>query len=152
MTNSDNQNPKDHHVVTDCELDAVPEKVWRALTDPELLSAWLLPTADKPGQGLDLTLDGAAAGLSDKIKYRLIASKPHRLLRFSWREEHLGADADKKRIPDTIVTFFLTETPSGGTRLQIFHRIVSEAADSHRITMSIEAANCNYAPQVRCAA
>lgn len=149
MTNSHNLNTKDHHVITDCELDARPEKVWRALTDPELLSVWLLPTEDKQGQGLNLTLDGAEAGLSDKIRCRLITSDPYCLLRFSWREEQIDTDGDKNRVPDTIVTFSLTKILSGGTRLQIFHRVVSEVADSLRITMSIQAANCNYAPQAR---
>ncbi|RUW11496.1 SRPBCC domain-containing protein, partial [Mesorhizobium sp. M1A.F.Ca.IN.022.05.2.1] len=35
----------------ECELPDPPEKVWRALTEPELLAAWLMPTDIKPAIG-----------------------------------------------------------------------------------------------------
>ena len=31
----------DDTIVVDCDLDEPPEKVWRALTEPALLGAWL---------------------------------------------------------------------------------------------------------------
>ena len=35
-----NDTPKDT-VTTECDLPDAPEKVWRALTEPELLARWL---------------------------------------------------------------------------------------------------------------
>ena len=36
-------------IVVECTLDAPPEKVWRALTEPDLVAAWLLPEGDYAG-------------------------------------------------------------------------------------------------------
>ena len=33
----------DDAIITECDLDEKPEKVWRALTEPDLVQSWLLP-------------------------------------------------------------------------------------------------------------
>jgi uncharacterized protein YndB with AHSA1/START domain len=50
-------------VVTECDLPDDPKKVWKALTVPELLAAWL----------------------PDAVDYEVLASEPDRLLRYRWR-------------------------------------------------------------------
>jgi len=89
----------ENEIVVDCELDAPPGKVWRALTVPELLDAWLAPEA--PGARIDR---------------RLLAAEPNRSLRYGWREERPGETG-----VDSVVTFHLVETDRGGTRLRIVH-------------------------------
>jgi uncharacterized protein YndB with AHSA1/START domain len=79
-------------VVTECDLPQDPEKVWRALTEPELLARWL----------------------PDAVGSEVLASEPHRLLRYRWRT----AEDDR----DSYVTFELTGTESGGTHLRVDHR------------------------------
>jgi len=90
--------PQDE-IVVDCQLDAPPEKVWRALTVPDLLDAWL-----------------ATGELGAHVDRRLLEAEPNRLIRYGWREDRAG-NGDL----DSVVTFHLSETDAGGTRLRIVH-------------------------------
>jgi uncharacterized protein YndB with AHSA1/START domain len=83
--------PKDA-VITECDLPDAPEKVWRALTVPELLARWL----------------------PDAVGSEILAADPPRLLRYRWRT----AEDDR----DSYVTFELSGTESGGTHLRVDHR------------------------------
>jgi uncharacterized protein YndB with AHSA1/START domain len=92
------------------DLPHAPEKVWRALTDPELLAQWLLPV-------LDLALEPGAAftfktqpypGWDGTVACRMLEIEPRRKLRYAWSVPFL----------DTVVTFTLTPTASG-TRLSL---------------------------------
>ncbi len=89
-----------------------PEKVWRALTEPALLSEWLLPVAE-------LTLEPGAAfafrtlphpGWDGVVDCRLLEIDPHRRISYTWTVGGM--------VLDTVVTFTLTPTPSG-TRLTL---------------------------------
>ncbi|WP_429230528.1 SRPBCC family protein [Inquilinus ginsengisoli] len=107
----------DDAVVVDCDLDHPPEKVWRALTEPKLLGAWLLPNDIEAEQGKRFTLRNGP-GTAQPIDCEVLAAEPPRLLRYSWR----GRDADAAgRKLDTVVTFTLDGTAAGGTRLCIVH-------------------------------
>jgi uncharacterized protein YndB with AHSA1/START domain len=96
-----------------------PEQVWRVLTEPALLAAWLLPndaqSADeRPIQmGRQFSLQ---AGADETIACEVLELEPHRLLRCSWRVEK----SDEAAI-DTVVTFVLNETADGGTHLRLVH-------------------------------
>ncbi|HEY5957374.1 MAG TPA: SRPBCC domain-containing protein [Polyangiaceae bacterium] len=90
----------------------LPEKVWRALTDPELLAEWLLPV-------LDLKLETGAAfafkreplpGWDGVVNCRLLEIEPYRKLSYTWLVGEM----------DTVVTFTLTPTGSG-THLSLVH-------------------------------
>jgi len=100
----------------ECELDDPPEKVWRALSEPELLAAWLMPNDIKPEPGVRFTFAGPAAAIECKV----LDAEPGRLLCFSWREQP-GADAAGFPAFDSIVTFTLAPTAAGGTQLRIVH-------------------------------
>ena len=115
------------------DLEAPPEKVWRALTVPELVAAWLMPntlTRTEPGERF--SFEGKRLGLAEKIDCEVLTAEPERLLRYRWRE---SGDAD------SIVTFELK--PHGvGTRLRVIHAAPSRFA----ATMMMCAANANGPP------
>ena len=92
------------------DLHHLPEKVWRALTDPVLLTEWLLPV-------VEFTLEPGAAftfktqpypGWDGIVNCRILEIEAHRKLSYTW--DVIGLD--------TVVTFTLTPTASG-TRLSL---------------------------------
>ena len=94
----------------DFDLPHPPEKVWRALTDPELLSEWLLPVLDfklEPGAAFAFKTQ-PYPGWDGTVSCRLIEIEPLRKLSYRWDVPFL----------ETVVTFTLTPTESG-TRLSI---------------------------------
>lgn len=100
-----------HSLVFECDFDEPPEKVWRTLTEPELLEAWLKD-------------DDAA----DCVEYEIVAAEPHRLLRYRWRDNEEGSGEPNGRQIDSIVTVELTPGTTGGTHLKLTHgefRVVS---------------------------
>jgi uncharacterized protein YndB with AHSA1/START domain len=101
----------------ECDLPDPPEKVWRALTEPELLAAWLMPNDIKTEAGNRFTF----AGPDRPIECEVLEAEPGKLLRYSWRERPSASDADDLPAFDSIVTFTLARTASGGTHLSIVH-------------------------------
>ncbi|RWK00630.1 SRPBCC domain-containing protein [Mesorhizobium sp.] len=103
----------------ECELPDPPEKVWRALTEPELLAAWMMPNDMKPEAGKRF----AFAGPDAPIECEVLEAEPGRLLRYSWRERPSADQLPAFDSPafDSVVTFTLARTISGGTHLSIVH-------------------------------
>ncbi|MGX7872977.1 SRPBCC family protein [Mesorhizobium sp. ORM6] len=97
------------------DLAEPPEKVWRALTVPELLAAWMMPNDIRPEIGNRF----AFAGTEAAIECEVLDAEPERLLRYSWREQ--PRDAERKDPLDSVVTFILARTVSGGTHLRVVH-------------------------------
>ena len=95
------------------DLAEPPEKVWRALTVPELLAAWMMPNDIMPEIGYRF----AFAGTDAAIECEILDAEPERLLRYSWREQ----PGDARDPLDSTVTFTLARTVSGGTHLRIVH-------------------------------
>lgn len=90
-----------------------PAKVWRALTDPDLLARWLMPNDFKPVAGHRFTFTARpipGIGFDGVISCQVLDIEEPRLLRVSWGGGTL----------DTTVTWRLR--PEGrGTRLFITH-------------------------------
>jgi uncharacterized protein YndB with AHSA1/START domain len=101
-------------IVVDCVLAESPEKVWRALTVPDLLAAWMMPNDIKPETGSRFAFDKADA----PIECEILDAEPGRRLRYSWREK---VNAGQPAAFDSVVTFTLDRTVSGGTHLRIVH-------------------------------
>lgn len=97
------------------DLAEPPEKVWRALTVPELLAAWMMPNDIRPQTGSNFTF----AGPDTAIECEILEAEPERLLRYSWREQ--PRDATRQCPLDSTVTFTLARTVAGGTHLRIVH-------------------------------
>lgn len=106
-------------LIFECELDAPPEKVWRALTVPEYLKRWL-----KPEAGTELAVVRAEENVS---------------LTYRWRDGGQGAVAG---VEDSIVTFELTATEGGGTWFRLTHApmMVPVAANGNAPVSSLQMA------------
>jgi len=98
-------------VIVDCDLAEPPEKVWRALTVPDLLAAWLMPNDFEPKVGHDFTFRPERG---PDIACEVLDIEEGSLIRYSWRE------GDDDRI-DSIVTVSLTPLQGGGTHLRLVH-------------------------------
>ena len=111
------------------DLDAPPERVWWALTDPAALTAWFWPPRLEPTAEVDLAvggsyrIDGPGAGIAVSGRY-LELDPPHRLAcTWSWD----GEDAE------TLVTVELVPSGEGGTALALRHEGFADDAtrDDH---------------------
>jgi uncharacterized protein YndB with AHSA1/START domain len=87
-----------------------PKKVWRALTDPELLSQWLLPVMNlKLEPGSSFTFQAPPKpGWDGSVNCQLVEIAAQEKLSYTWRVGEL----------DTVVTFTVTPTDAG-THLSI---------------------------------
>lgn len=92
------------------DLPHPPAKVWRALTEPALLSAWLLPVMNhRLEEGADFTFTAPPQpGWDGIVNCRFLAIEQGKSLSWSWVVGDI----------DTVVTFTLTPTESG-TRLML---------------------------------
>lgn len=154
----------------ECDLEEPPEKVWRALTEPALLAAWLtteaLPvTGGGPASQEEPPVSDAAQGRdrNERADHRdgrseceILTAEPHRLLRYRWRERESGAGEPGGREVQSVVTVELAPCPAGGTHLRLTHgefRIVSAApvATTSARIVPIASARRRRTPIVSCA-
>lgn len=100
-------------IETDAFLAHPPEKVWRALTDPDLLASWLMPNDFRAVVGHRFTFRTdpvQAQGFDGIVHCEVVTLEPPRLLAISWVAGGI----------DTTVTWRLI--PEGtGTRLLLTH-------------------------------
>lgn len=89
----------------DFELQHPPEKVWRALTNPVLLSEWLLPVIDfELAKGKSFTFKAPPQpGWDGLVHAKLLEIEVHAKLAYSWQVGEL----------ETLVTFELSPSPTG---------------------------------------
>ncbi|OCC02038.1 polyketide cyclase [Labrys sp. WJW] len=93
-------------VVVEREIPHPPEKLWRALTQPHLIEAWLMKNDFDPVVGHRFNLRGEWGGVLD---CEVLAIEPHRTLSYSWNFSHDDDAYDLK----SVVTFTLTPTGAG---------------------------------------
>lgn len=79
--------------IADVSVDAFyphpPAKVWRALTEPELIGRWLMPGEFRLEVGHRYAMRSRpmpAAGFSGAIEAEVLAFEPERMLRVAWRD------------------------------------------------------------------
>jgi uncharacterized protein YndB with AHSA1/START domain len=82
-------------LVFETELDAPPEKVWRAITVPEYLDRWLQPPAD--------------------AELQIVAVEANNMLTYRLREPN----------QDSFVTIELAKNHEGGTNFRLTHTPVA---------------------------
>ncbi len=98
-------------VVVEREIPHPPEKLWRALTQPHLMEAWLMKNDFKPAVGHQFNLRGEWGGVLD---CEVLVVEPHERLSYSWNFEHDDAAYALR----SVVTFTLTPT-AAGTHLRV---------------------------------
>lgn len=106
-----------------------PDRVWHALTDPDLLARWLMPNDFRPAVGHQFTFRTEPVpqhGFDGIVHCQVLDLDQPRLLRFSWRGGLL----------DTVVSWRLV--PEGaGTRLLIRHDGFDDGDPGQLMTMGI---------------
>jgi uncharacterized protein YndB with AHSA1/START domain len=108
-------------IVVESELAYPPEKVWRALTEPRLLEAWLMPNDIRAEVGHRFNFHtNPTQGWNGTIDCEVLEIVPHRLLVYSWSGGSKAVDGYGHRI-ETIVRWTLTPTARGGTKLHLEH-------------------------------
>jgi uncharacterized protein YndB with AHSA1/START domain len=94
-------------ITFDTYLDHAPDRVWRALTDPDKMRRWFMDSDFKPELGHRFALDMGRWGTT---RCEVLALEPRTLLKISWQNPPL----------DTTVTWRLV--PEGaGTHLHFEH-------------------------------
>jgi uncharacterized protein YndB with AHSA1/START domain len=99
-------------IAFDFDLPHAPGKVWRALTDPRLLSEWLLPVIElKLEAGAPFTFKTRPyPGWDGIVHCRILVLEAPRMISYAWVVGEM----------DTVVTFTLTPT-AAGTRMTLLH-------------------------------
>ena len=108
---NDTQNRGDTRSITmEFDLPHPPEKVWRALTERELLAKWLMITDMKLAVGQSFTFKTQPMqGWDGIVNCEMKEIELHKRLRYSWAS--LGLD--------TVIAWTLTPTAKGGTLLHL---------------------------------
>jgi uncharacterized protein YndB with AHSA1/START domain len=97
------------------DLPYPPAKVWRALTDPELLGQWLMSTDMQSAVGNSFTFRMEPSQWWDGIVHcEVLELEREKRLSYTWRS---GPESSPL---DTVVTWTLTPTGQG-TRLTLEH-------------------------------
>jgi uncharacterized protein YndB with AHSA1/START domain len=101
--------PETRSVVVERDVPFSPERIWRALTQPHLIEAWLMKNDFKPVAGHRFNLrSDPRPDSSIVIDCEVVAVEPNRTLSYTWAAYGL----------ESVVTWTLTPT-SRGTRLRM---------------------------------
>lgn len=113
---------KDVQLDLEFAIDAAPQKLWAALTEPQIVERWLAPVRAKGGQ------DGA---VEPATSCELVDAEPNVSVSYRWRD----GDAD-----DSLVTFSVAQAENGRSRLRVVHGRLPRSA------VMMMAANANRPP------
>lgn len=95
--------PQQEKLEFEYDLDAAPEKVWRAISSAEHREKWLPKKT-----------------LADDAP---LSAKPGREIRYRMRD-------DEPPFLESIVTFLIAPNPDGGTRLKIIHELADQRVEA----------------------
>jgi uncharacterized protein YndB with AHSA1/START domain len=100
------------------DIEAPPDRVWRALTDAAELSAWFQVSIEGPiAPDTDIWMTSVHPDhAGQRFRVRFTEMTPPRRLVWEWHPGAVDPAVDYSREPRTTVTFTL-EPSAGGTRL-----------------------------------
>lgn len=98
--------PETRSVVVEREFPFPPEKLWRALTQPHLIEAWLMKNDFRPVVGHGFHLTGDWGGVLD---CEVLTVEPNSRLAYTW---DFASDNPAYSLK-SVVTFTLTPTDAG---------------------------------------
>jgi uncharacterized protein YndB with AHSA1/START domain len=120
MTNSATRDDT-QAIIVEYELAHPPAKVWRALTDSKLVASWLMPNDLRPEVGHRFTFRAnPVPGWDGVCHCEVLEVKPNERLSYTWRGGSGELTNYGSRL-DTVVTWTLAPTTSGGTLLRLVH-------------------------------
>ncbi|THV12383.1 SRPBCC family protein [Rhizobium rhizophilum] len=93
-------------VIVEREFAHTPEKVWRALTQPHLISEWLMKNDFAPVVGHSFNLQGEWGGVLD---CEVLVVEQLKTLSYSWNLKHDDPAFDLR----SVVTFSISPTATG---------------------------------------
>lgn len=93
-------------VIVEREIAHPPEKLWRALTQPHLISEWLMNNDFSPAVGHRFNLRGEWGGVLD---CEVLVVEPQKTLSYTWIFKHDDPAFDL----NSVVTFTLTPVAAG---------------------------------------
>lgn len=102
--------PEALSVVIEREIAYPPEKIWRALTQSEMIAEWLMKNDFQPEVGRHFRLSGDWGGVDCEV----LSVDPHNSLSYTWNHPNSDPAFDLR----SVVTFTLTPTDNG-THLRI---------------------------------
>lgn len=118
-----------HIATAQCEIDATPEKVWRALTDPELIKKFMFGSEVKTdwSPGSPITWKGEFEGREYEDKGEIIAAEPGRRLEVT----HFSPLTGQEDRPENYhrVLYELQQT-DGGTSVRLTQDNSSSAKEA----------------------
>jgi uncharacterized protein YndB with AHSA1/START domain len=102
------------------DIQAPPERVWRALTDIRELSAWFQVAIEGSIEaGNEVWMTSVHPGHEgQRFRVRIVELTPPRRVVWQWHPGEVDPRVDYSREPRTTVTFTL-EPAAGGTRLSV---------------------------------
>jgi uncharacterized protein YndB with AHSA1/START domain len=93
-------------VIVERQIAHPPDKLWRALTQPHLISEWLMKNDFSPVVGHRFNLRGEWGGVLD---CEVLIVEPQRALSYTWIFKHDDPAFDL----NSVVTFSLSPTATG---------------------------------------
>lgn len=111
-------------IVIECDLPQPPDKVWRAVTVHELLTAWLSAADLLPGAERAAPEGGSPEPLTTEtlrrqtLSIETLSMEPQRRVRYRWTQE---PEHSAGRCLESELSFELTPAAGGGTHLRIVH-------------------------------
>jgi len=116
---------EDRQIVESIDIAAPPERVFRALTEPEELLAWWGDPASYPATHWEMELRSGgkwlsrwkslADGTEIELGGEVLQCRPLHLLVLSWWDERYPG------LEHTTVEFHIDRLPSGGSRVRVTH-------------------------------
>jgi uncharacterized protein YndB with AHSA1/START domain len=108
-------------IVVDYALPDSPEKVWRALTEPDLLAAWLMPNNIRAEVGHQFNFHAPPVpGWDGTVYCEILEVLPRQRLVYRWQGGAKKLEGYGHEL-DTVVTWTLTPAANGGTHLHLEH-------------------------------